>query len=145
MISSSYLVTNLVNFLIFLFLIICGLIIFYNLFFCITLLNIWFVNLFNLEDFFHNILDMGRFPVQIYKGFAAQVFTFIVPIGYIATFPVQALLGKLEVTSFIIAIFLVLITSVFSHWFWNFALKRYSSASSVSSKTNPNSTMFGYD
>lgn len=117
------------NVLEFLFLMGIGLIIFYNIFFSITVLNFWFVNIFNLDDFFHNILDMGRYPVQIYKGLI-EIVTFIIPIGYIATFSVQALLGKLETGYYFLGVFLAILTTLFSQWFWNFALRHYSSASS---------------
>ncbi len=128
--SSNHITINFINVMSFTGLIFLGLAIFYNIFFSITLLNIWFINIFNLEDFFHNILDMGRFPSQIYQGFIAQIFIFVIPVGYIATFPVQVLLGKFDPQNFIYAGLFVIITSIFSQWFWNFALKHYSSASS---------------
>jgi ABC-2 type transport system permease protein len=107
-----------------------GMIIFYNVFYSVTILNIWFTNIFNLEDFFHSILETGRYPLDIYKSVFSLIFSFIIPVGFIGTFPVQALLGKLAPEKFIFAIFLVVATTIFSHYFWNFALRHYTSASS---------------
>src|SRR3989344_4545737 len=107
-----------------------GMIIFYNLFYSITVLNIWFVSIFNLEDFFSSVMETGRYPLNIYKNVFGIIFSFFIPIGFIATFPVQALLGRLSFVNVLFAIFLVIISSILSQYFWNFALKRYSSASS---------------
>src|SRR3989344_1068680 len=107
-----------------------GMIIFYNLFYSITVLNIWFVSIFNLEYFFSSVMETGRYPLNIYKNVFGIIFSFFIPIGFIATFPVQALLGRLSFVNVLFAIFLVIISSILSQYFWNFALKRYSSASS---------------
>lgn len=109
---------------------VAGMIIFYNIFFSLAITNFWLVNVHNLEDFFHSILDIGRYPVQVYKGVFSILFVYLIPVGYVATFPVQALLGKLDPVYYLWAILLIFVTSIFSQWFWNFALKRYSSASS---------------
>lgn len=112
------------------FLFICGMAIFYNLLFALTITNFWLVNVTNLVNFSHSLLDMGRYPVQIYQGVLQKILIFILPVAYIGTFPVQALLGNLSPDKYFWAIFLVVATSILSQWFWNFALKRYSSASS---------------
>lgn len=114
----------------FILLFLLGALIFYNIFFAITITNFWLVNVSNLSDFFHNVLDSGRFPTKIYNGLIYFIALYVIPVAFIATFPVQALLGNLEANMYLIAIFLAIITSIFSQWFWNFALKRYSSASS---------------
>jgi len=73
---------------------------------------------------------MGKFPVDIFKGFFRIILIYVVPVAYIATFPVEALLGKVGWERIIPAIFLAVGTFALSQWFWNFALRHYSSASS---------------
>ncbi len=107
-----------------------GLVIFYNVFFILAIFSFWLINVHNYEDLFHNLLDLGRFPTQIYKDQLGIFLTFFVPVAYVATFPVQAFLGKLEPVYFLAAVFLAISSSLISQWFWNFALKNYTSASS---------------
>lgn len=114
----------------FAFLFMCGMIIFYNIFFALTITNFWLINVHNFEDIFHELIDPGRYPVQVYKGALWIVFVYLLPVGFVGTFPVQALFGRLEIGYYFLAVFVAVITFVFSQWFWNFALKRYSSASS---------------
>jgi ABC-2 type transport system permease protein len=118
------------NFFLFLFLFFCGVIIFYSLFFALTLLNIWFVNLSSLLDFFQEIRELGAKPIYIFKKFWFYLFSLIVPVGYIATFPAQALMGRIEGWQVIAAPILAVVFFILSDKFFHFALKHYSSASS---------------
>lgn len=107
-----------------------GLIIFYNFFFIMATTSFWLIDITNLEDLYANLLSIGRYPVYIFEGALKVVFTIIVPVAFIATFPVEFLIGKGNFNLLIIGFILVIISSLASHKFWNFALKRYSSASS---------------
>lgn len=120
------------NVLLALFLFSCGFLIFYSLFFALTITNIWFINLANLNDLYHTIEDMGGKPVDIFKikrGFL-YFFSFILPVGYIASFPAEALMGQIEISKIILAPILAILSLWGSQKFFNFALKYYSSASS---------------
>ncbi len=114
----------------YIFLLLCGMVIFYNLFFAAMVTNFWMIKNENLIDLFHNIMDAGRFPAQIYKGVFEIIFTFAIPIVYVATFPVQALLNRTGPGTYLLAVVLVGVTTFASQWFWNFALRHYTSASS---------------
>lgn len=118
------------NFLNFILLFFLGIFIFYNFYFMITTLNFWLINLFNLEDLFHHIYEAGRFPVQIFNRSLRLVFTYFIPVAFIATFPVQVLLGKAGFEKVFLGIIMAVISFFLSQKFWNFALKQYSSASS---------------
>jgi len=107
-----------------------GIFIFYNLFFIFTTTNFWFINLFNLNDLFDQVIDLGRYPVHIFKGGAKLFFVYIVPVAFIATFPVQALLGKIGLEMVIVAVLMSLVMFGVSQWFWQYALRHYQSASS---------------
>lgn len=111
-------------------LIFLGLFIFYNLFFLIATSIFWLQEIFNLEDLFDNLLDMGKYPVYIFEGGLRFLFVYVVPVAFIATFPVQVLLGQKGIETIILAAFMAVVSFVLSQRFWNHALKRYSSASS---------------
>lgn len=114
----------------FIFLFFGGLFIFYNLFFTVATTNFWFINIFNLEDLFHEISQVGRVPVYVFQKGMRFFFVYIIPVAFIATFPVQALLGRATLVVNLMAIFLAVLSFIFSQKFWSFALKHYSSASS---------------
>lgn len=111
-------------------LLVIGLVIFYNLFFIVSTSSILFTNLFNMEDFFSTILDVGRFPVYIFNSGWRLLFVYLIPTAYIATFPVQALLGRASLSMVIFGAGLVVVSFAVSQWFWGFALRHYTSASS---------------
>lgn len=121
---------TLFNLLIFLWLLGCGWLIFYSIFFAITTTNIWFINLANLLDFFGAIQRLGRNPTYIYQKAWFLLFTFVIPAAYTATFPAEALLGRIQLSKIIIAPILAIIFLWGSQKFFRFALKYYSSASS---------------
>jgi ABC-2 type transport system permease protein len=79
---------------------------------------------------FRDLSSLGRFPVDIYKEPLRGTLTYLVPIGIMMTFPAKALMGLLSpwgiLSSFVAgAVFLLL-----AFKFWNYALTKYSSASS---------------
>jgi len=100
--------------------------------FALTLatLNFWTVQSSGLGRFMQSIFYMARYPADIYSGIFKTVFSFILPIAFIATWPAKAFLGTLSWQNMIYAL---VFTSVFfwlANRFWNFGLKHYSSASS---------------
>lgn len=104
--------------------------IFYNFFFILTTANIWLTDLFNLGDLFDRIIGVARYPTGIFKGAAEVITLYFVPIAFIATIPVSFLLGKENFGVIFSGLGLGLIFFCLSHFFWHFALKHYSSASS---------------
>lgn len=109
---------------------IIGLFIYYCFFLMLTTLNFWFIRIDNLEDLFDTLVVMGRYPTQVFTSGLRLLFYYLIPLAFVATFPVSVLLKKagweLVVVGFVIA-------AVFywtSNRFWNFALRHYSSASS---------------
>ncbi len=121
---------SLINFLGFATTFLFGLVIFYNLFFFVITLAIWLVDMSNIEDLFSNFMDNGKYPVYIFQGILRSLFIFVVPTAFIATFPIQFLLGKGNPVIFIGGGLLAIASFYASQKFWNFALKHYSSASS---------------
>ncbi len=79
---------------------------------------------------YRDLETMGRFPVDIYREPLRQFLTFAVPVGIMFTFPVKAILGLLSWQGMLAAFILGGLSCYFSLRFWNFAVMKYSSASS---------------
>lgn len=79
---------------------------------------------------FRDLESLARFPVDIYGKPLQVVLTYLVPIGIMITVPAKALMGLISpwgvVGSFVIGIAAMYV----SLRFWNFALTKYTSASS---------------
>ena len=107
-----------------------GLFTFYNFFFIIITLNFWFTKIFNLVDFFEEVVGVARYPIYVFKKTGRIIFGYLIPTIFIATFPVEVLMGKKGIETVLFSFLFGVALFLFSQWFWNFALKRYSSASS---------------
>ncbi len=79
---------------------------------------------------YRDLTSFGRFPIDIYKQPLQGFLTYLVPIGIMITYPAKSLMGLLTAEGIVISL-LVGITALFlSLKFWNFALTKYTSASS---------------
>lgn len=79
---------------------------------------------------YRDIMGMGRMPIDIYKEPLKGLLTFIIPVGIMMSFPSKALFNLLSPALIFYAIFFVFIIFFLSLKVWNYALKKYSSASS---------------
>ena len=79
---------------------------------------------------YRDLMSLGRFPVDLYRQPLQGFLTYLVPVGLMITLPAKALMGLVSLPG-VLASFGLGLTAVFvSLRFWNFALKKYSSASS---------------
>lgn len=76
---------------------------------------------------YRDMTNLGRFPMAIYKEPIRSIFTFVIPIGIMTSFPPQALLGTLSLPGFIASFVIssVLFYSVMK--IWNYSLRKYQS------------------
>lgn len=79
---------------------------------------------------FRDFSSMGRFPIDIYKEPLRGFLTFIVPVGVMFSVPSKALMGLLSPVGILSSLLFGLAFFVLSLRFWQFALKKYTSASS---------------
>lgn len=79
---------------------------------------------------YRDLVSLGRLPVDIYKEPLKGFLTYLIPVGIMVTLPVKSLLGVASVWGVIIAFVVGVVAMFISLRFWNFALKKYSSASS---------------
>jgi len=77
---------------------------------------------------YRDILNLGRFPIEIYQEIISFIFTFIIPIGVMITFPVKALFNLLSFKNIIFSFLISFLLLLLSIKFWQIGLKKYQSA-----------------
>lgn len=102
----------------------------YSIIFMLSTTAFWFVRVENVTELFWGVYRAGQFPIQVFPGWVRTVFTFVIPIAFITTVPAQAFTGQLENSSIVWALGLAIGLIALSRWFWRFALRSYTSASS---------------
>lgn len=90
----------------------------------------WVVKIDNLTYLLSAIFDTGRWPVQIFRGAWRFVFTFVIPVAVITTFPAMAILGRLDARTALATIGGTAVMLVLSRFVWRLAIRNYTSASS---------------
>ncbi len=109
---------------------ICSFICFYSVFFIFTTLAIFIPRMTALRPFYDLITNFARYPGQIFSQGRLIYEIVLIPIFLITTIPVQVILRKAPLELLILEVIGTLIVSILSLKFWDFAIKRYSSASS---------------
>ena len=107
-----------------------GLIILYSLWFMLGATSIWFVRIYNVTEVLRGLLEAGRYPMVAYPAAYRFFFTFVVPVAFLTTVPAEAMLGRTQMTWVIGAGILAVGLLLASKFFWQFALRFYTSASS---------------
>jgi ABC-2 type transport system permease protein len=79
---------------------------------------------------YRDLASMGRFPVDIYREPIKSILTFVVPIGIMVTVPAKALAGLISPLGIALTVAFGFFVFFLSLKLWNFALKKYTSASS---------------
>ncbi|HVP67003.1 MAG TPA: ABC-2 family transporter protein [Anaeromyxobacteraceae bacterium] len=84
----------------------------------------------NLSFLFLSIFDAARWPVSVFTGFLRVLFTVVVPLALMTTFPAEALLGRLPLRTLAFALLGTVVFSACARGVWIRAIGRYTSASS---------------
>jgi ABC-2 type transport system permease protein len=106
-----------------------GMAIIYSFLLGLSTLAFWFVRLENILVIFGSMYEAGRWPVGIYPAWLRAALTFVVPVAFAITIPVESLVGRLEWTTLLGTIALAIAFLVASRWFWKFGLRHYTGAS----------------
>jgi ABC-2 type transport system permease protein len=103
----------------------------YSLWFILATTTVWFVQIYNVTEVLRSFLDAGRFPIDAFpSGVFRFVFTFVVPVAFLTSVPARTLLGTSSGVELALAFAVALALFAFSRFFWRFALRYYTSASS---------------
>jgi ABC-2 type transport system permease protein len=84
----------------------------------------------NLTNLFNSIFDAARWPVEVFRGLIRWIFTFIVPLALMTTFPAQAMLGRLPLPALAWSVVGAGVFGWLSRRVWLSSIARYTSASS---------------
>ncbi|HVR29991.1 MAG TPA: ABC-2 family transporter protein, partial [Thermoanaerobaculia bacterium] len=71
-----------------------GVLILYSLFVIVLSMAFLFVKIDNLSYLMSSIFDAARWPASVFRGALALLFTFVVPLAVMTTYPALALLGR---------------------------------------------------
>lgn len=84
----------------------------------------------NLTYLFSSIFDAARWPASVFPAALRLVFTFVLPLALMTTFPAQAMLGKLSFEQVLMPLAGALVFSGLARFVWTRSIRRYTSASS---------------
>jgi ABC-2 type transport system permease protein len=102
----------------------------YSLWILIVSLAFYVVKVDNLTYLFTSIFDAARWPATVFRGALHFVFTFIVPLALMTTYPAEALLGRLEWSTLLSSLAGTVLLALISRQVWLISIRRYTSASS---------------
>jgi ABC-2 type transport system permease protein len=84
----------------------------------------------NLSFLFSSIFDAARWPVSVFRGVWRVVFTAVLPLALMTTWPALALLGRLDLATAALAVLGAAGFSILARLVWLRSIARYTSASS---------------
>jgi len=107
-----------------------GVIAMYGLWIVCASLSFWVVRLDNLTFLLGSIFDVARWPVQMFPTAWRVIFTFVVPVALMTTYPAKAMLGELDARSAFATLAGSFVLLVIGRLVWRTAIRSYTSASS---------------
>jgi ABC-2 type transport system permease protein len=102
----------------------------YSLWILIVSASFWVVRIDNLTYLFSSIFDAGRWPIQVFRGAWRFLFTFIIPLALMTSYPAMALLGRLDAMTAVFSLSATVAFALLARTLWKTAIGRYTSASS---------------
>ncbi|MCA3010820.1 MAG: ABC-2 family transporter protein [Myxococcaceae bacterium] len=100
----------------------------YSLWLLIVSVSFFAVKVDNLGSLFTSIFDAARWPAPVFRGAFRVVFTFVIPLVVMTTFPAEALLGRLPGTTLAASVLGALGFGFAARVVWKASLARYTSA-----------------
>jgi len=107
-----------------------GLLTFYGIHFMIATLVFWMGRFGSFADLYYVITAPLSVPIDFFGKNLIFLFTYIVPLAFMVTIPVKLFLNTSPTYLIVGSLIATLCSLLVSNWFWNFALKHYTSASS---------------
>jgi ABC-2 type transport system permease protein len=103
-------------------------VILYSIWILVVSLAFFVVKVDNLTYLFSSIYDAARWPSSIFRGTLAFVFTFVIPLALMTTYPALALLGQLSAVRAVVAVVSAALFALVARRVWLFAVGHYTSA-----------------
>ncbi len=114
---------------IFILMLLAGGVIIYSFWLILATLSFWFVRVENILVVFQSMFEAGRWPISLYPGWLRYGLTFVIPVAFAVTVPAEALTGRLNWETLLIAVALAVVFFVVSRLFWRAGLRHYSGTS----------------
>jgi ABC-2 type transport system permease protein len=108
----------------------CATLVLYSVWILVIAAAFWVVRLDNLAYLFSSLFDFARWPATMFKGVVRVIFTVVVPLAVLTTYPAEALLGRLAPSTAAFSIAGSIAFAWLARRVWLFAIRRYTSASS---------------
>ncbi len=108
----------------------CATLVLYSLWILVISAAFYVVKVDNLSYLFSSIYDAARWPVSVFRGGLRLLFTFVVPLALMTTYPALALLGKLDAAVAAQAVLGAVAFAAVARLVWRRAIGAYTSASS---------------
>ena len=102
----------------------------YSLWILVVSAAFFVVKVDNLSFLFASVFDAARWPVTVFRGVLRVVFTFVVPLALMTTYPALALLGRLDLVTALAAFLGAAAFGAFARAVWLRSIGHYTSASS---------------
>ena len=104
----------------------------YSIMFTLAAFSFWIVRAQGLIYGYYNLINISRYPSEVFGGIFRFVFSWLIPVIVVANSPAR-ILASMSARPWELVLQLALVSALavgLSRMFWLFALRRYSSASS---------------
>ncbi|MBX5483680.1 MAG: ABC-2 family transporter protein [Myxococcaceae bacterium] len=102
----------------------------YSLWIITVSLAFYVVKIDNLTYLFTSLFDAARWPASVFPAALKIVFTYVLPLALMTTYPAQAMLGKLTPQGALLPLAGAAVFSAVARWVWTRSIRKYTSASS---------------
>ena len=107
-----------------------AIVVLYSLWILVIAAAFWVVRLDNLAYLFNSLFDFARWPASVFRGAYRVVFTFVIPLTIMTTYPAEALLGTLALRTAALSLCGSAAFAIAARAVWQRAIGHYTSASS---------------
>ncbi len=107
-----------------------GVTVLYSLWIIVVAVAFRAVRIDNLRYLFEAIFDAARWPASVFKGVVSFLFTFIIPLALMTTYPAEALLGRLSPERVVGSLVGAAVFAILARVIWLRSIATYTSASS---------------
>ncbi len=114
----------------FVLLIIGALLLLYSALTMLGTLAFWVVEVESFGEIVFALLEIGRYPAAALPEPLRAIMTFIIPIAFVTTVPAEVILGRITPQFVLYGWVFAVVLFLLCVRFWNFAVSKYSSASS---------------
>ncbi|HTT71590.1 MAG TPA: ABC-2 family transporter protein [Anaeromyxobacteraceae bacterium] len=108
----------------------CAAVALYSIWILVIAAAFYVVKVDNLSFLFSSIFDAARWPSTVFRGAWRLIFTFVVPLALMTTYPALALLGRLDLLTTALSVLGAALFATFARLVWLRSIGHYTSASS---------------